>query len=123
VGVIKVDLPNPAQPRQNPGPLRPEHRAKLVIADREVPVGALLGGVDQGVVGAVRRSQDEFVAADGHGRKHVGGELVPMPGLLVQGALAEDGRVDPLAAVGAGDVTREGLQFVSDGGPAWQPQR
>ena len=121
VGVVEIDLPDPAQPRQHPGPLGPEHRGEFVESDRQITVGALRRGVDQRVMRAVGRPQHQLVAAHRHRREHVVAELGPVPGALEQRPFTEHRGVDALAAVGRRELGGQPLQLVADYRAIGQP--
>ena len=99
VRVVERDGPHPGQPAEHPGPLRPVHPAQLADAQRQLPVGAPAGPVDQRVVRAERRPEHELVVgAQPHRREHLVGEVAEVPGQREQLPLAQRWGVDVLVA-------------------------
>ncbi len=96
VRVVEADLADAAQPGEDAGQFAAEHRAEFGVPDGQVAVAVRAGGVDLGVVRAVRRAQHVLLVPDAHGREHVGGELLPVPGPLEQSPFAQHRGVDPL---------------------------
>lgn len=125
MGVVEMDRPHAGEAAEDSGQLGAVHAAQLGHPERQFTVAVGAGAVDQGVMRAQARAQDQLfgAAADVHRREHVLAVVVPVPGDLVELALAEDGGVDvPVAGLAFrfADVL---LQCVPEGGAVGQPVR
>ncbi len=121
VRVVELDGPYPGQPAQHPGRLGAVHAAQFGDPQRQLPVTAGPGAVDEGVVRTEAGPQHHLFRPQLHGREHVVAVVVPVAGDLVQLAFAEHGRVHvpvPGRALRLADVL---LQGVPDDGAVGQP--
>ncbi len=89
VGVVQLDGPHPGQPAEHPGELGAVHAAQLGHPQRQFAVTVRAGAVDDRVVRAQTRPQDDLFAAQVHRREHVVAVVRPVPRDLVQLPLAE----------------------------------
>ena len=98
VGVVLGDAPDPEQPVEHAGPLEAVDRPELEQPDRQLPVGALAGLVDQDVHRAVHGLRVVGRALHLHRRVHPLGVPVEVAGHLEQGRLGQVGGPHELVA-------------------------
>jgi hypothetical protein len=94
VRVVEPDRAHPAQAAEHAGAFGPVHAAELGDPQRQVTVRPGPRLEDQRVVRAQAGPQHQrlvAVVAEPHGREHVVGEVLPVPGQLVQLASAQHG--------------------------------
>ena len=97
MGVVLGELAHPGEAVQHPGALVAQHRAQLEVAQRQVPVAADPGLVDQHVGQAVHGLDAVHLAFD-FGEIHVVPVVVPMAGAFPEVRLEHLGAHDHLVA-------------------------
>jgi hypothetical protein len=91
VPVVQLDRADPGQSTQYAGQLGAVHAAELGVPDRELAIAVGARPVDQRVVRTQARPQHHLLLPHLHRWVHVVAVVRPVPGDLVQLALAEHG--------------------------------
>lgn len=89
VRVVELDGAYAGEAAEDTGRLGAVHASQLGEAEREFAVAVGAGAVDERVVGTQARAQHHLLAAEFHRREHVLAVVRPVPGDLVQLALAQ----------------------------------